>query len=600
MLENVGGGGRLLLALVRDISERKRAEKLLQALARQQQIIAHLGATALGGTKVDALMAETVEAIGTTLGVEICRLFEHRPARGELVVRAALQGPAPEPETTALSDSPDFAIGYALCKGEPVLVNDARTDRRFAAAPWLAAQGAVSGLNVTIGGDGSHLPVYGVLAAYSRRRREFTEDDVLFVQSAANVLAAAIVRQQAVEASRQSEERFRLASLHAPFPIMLAADDGEVLLVNDAWTHLTGYLPEQLPTMEAWLNLAYATEVERDEVRGFLARVWDHVGVVENPGRRIRCASGETRIWDVSGVNLGRLPDGRWLRLSTAIDVTERHQQVGALRLAKEEAERANAAKSVFLSRMSHELRTPLNAILGFGQLLEISRLDPEDANGVQHILKGGRHLLGMIDEVLDLARVEAGELGLKIVAIPIERLMSECVGLVARLAEARHVTCVVEAPSAGHLKVRADEQRLRQVLLNLLSNAIKYNRKGRTGDFELRAETRRQPARERQGHRAGDSGGRPRPFVRAVRAAGPGIWRGGGHRARPDRVQGVGGSDGRHLARPEQSRTGQHVLDRAAGRKSFPRAEGCQEAEARRRAGPGARTPSPSHAALH
>ena len=478
VVENVGvGGERLLLALVRDVSGRKYAEKLLQARACQQQTIARLGTAALGATQMDVLMAETVEAIGTTLGVEICRIFEHLPARGELVVRAALPDPEPAPETTVLPDDPDSATGYALRQGEPVIVHDARTDRRFAAAPWLAARGAVSGLNVTIGGDGTHLPVYGVVVAYNRWRREFTADDVFFVQSAANVLAAAIVRQQAVDASRQSEERFRRANVHAPFPIMLHTGDGEVLMVNDAWTHLTGYPAEQLPTLEAWLKLAYHTEAERDGVREFLARVWEYVGAVENPGQRIRCADGGTRVWDFSGVNLGRLPDGRWLRLATAVDVTERHQQVAALRSAKEEAERANAAKSVFLSRMSHELRTPLNAILGFGQLLETSPLDPPDANAVQFILKGGRHLLTMIDEVLDLARVETGKLVLHLAAVPVEGLVSECAAMVARMAEACGVTCVVEKSAASRLLVRADEQRLRQVLLNLLSNAVKYNR---------------------------------------------------------------------------------------------------------------------------
>ena len=165
--------------------------------------------------------------------------------------------------------------------------------------------------------------------------------------------------------------------------------------------------------------------------------------------------------------------------MGTAVDVTERHQHEEALRLAKEEAERANRAKSVFLSRMSHELRTPLNAILGFGQLLEMSRLDEQDADGVRHILKGGRHLLGMVDEVLDLARVEAGELSLNLSAVRVDKLLPECAGLVARMAHARGITCNVTVTPASRVPIWADEQRLRQVLLNLLSNAIKYNHEG-------------------------------------------------------------------------------------------------------------------------
>ena len=278
---------------------------------------------------------------------------------------------------------------------------------------------------------------------------------------------------------RQSEERFRLAILHSPFPIMLHADDGEVLQVNDAWTHQTGYLPEDLTTLDEWLERACARTADREETRAFLGNLLQHIGAVERPAPRIRCHDGEERIWDFRHAHLGRLPDGRWLHLSTAMDVTERHHGEAALRHAKEEAERANNAKSMFLSRMSHELRTPLNAILGFGQVLELGQLAEQDAQSVQFILKGGRHLLGLIDEVLDLSRIDAGEIGLKISAVPLDKLVRDCVGFVARLAQARGVTCTVAAGLARQAPVRADGQRLRQVLLNLLSNAIKYNRKG-------------------------------------------------------------------------------------------------------------------------
>ena len=146
--------------------------------------------------------------------------------------------------------------------------------------------------------------------------------------------------------------------------------------------------------------------------------------------------------------------------------------------VARAAAEQANLAKSEFLSRVSHELRTPLNAILGFGQLLELSDLSREDRTSVGHLLKGGRHLLGLIDEVLDLARVESGDLNLVCGKVDLSRLARECVQLVARLAQPYRVTCQVQM-SVDSAAVWADEQRLRQILINLLSNAIKYNREG-------------------------------------------------------------------------------------------------------------------------
>ena len=178
----------------------------------------------------------------------------------------------------------------------------------------------------------------------------------------------------------------------------------------------------------------------------------------------------------------------------TFIELTERKRAEATLmqtrdeaEKAREEAERANAAKSEFLSRMSHELRTPLNAILGFGQLLEHSHLNEQDGQSVEQILKGGRHLLTLVDEVLDLARVDAGELALKPSAVSLDRLSQECVGLVGRLAQVRRITCTVKVDPASQVPVWADVQRLRQILLNLLSNAIKYNHEG--GEVSLGCE---------------------------------------------------------------------------------------------------------------
>ena len=127
---------------------------------------------------------------------------------------------------------------------------------------------------------------------------------------------------------------------------------------------------------------------------------------------------------------------------------------------------------------MSHELRTPLNAILGFGQVLEFSKLQGQDATALRYILQGGQHLLSLVDEVLDLSRAETGDLHLVLGEVDAEAVARECVGLLARLAAARGITCAVENPG-GPARLRCDEQRLRQTLLNLLSNAIKYNREG-------------------------------------------------------------------------------------------------------------------------
>lgn len=143
---------------------------------------------------------------------------------------------------------------------------------------------------------------------------------------------------------------------------------------------------------------------------------------------------------------------------------------------AKEEADRANRAKSEFLSRMSHELRTPLNAILGFGQLLEADVSTPEDVESIQQVLKAGHHLLELINEVLDIAKIEAGRVSLSLEPVDPGQLMRDTVVMVRPLATARRIR--VSMVDCNQF-VQADRQLLRQVFLNLLSNAIKYNREG-------------------------------------------------------------------------------------------------------------------------
>ncbi len=165
------------------------------------------------------------------------------------------------------------------------------------------------------------------------------------------------------------------------------------------------------------------------------------------------------------------------LRQANGALETRVRERTAELQAATAEAERANLAKSDFLSRLSHELRTPLNAVLGFAQVLRMGALTPRQARHVEQIDKGGRHLLGLINEVLDFARIEAGWLDLTPEAVPLARALDDVMDLIRPLADERGIA-VVGADAGGRL-VRADGQRLRQVFLNLLSNAVKYNTAG-------------------------------------------------------------------------------------------------------------------------
>jgi len=156
------------------------------------------------------------------------------------------------------------------------------------------------------------------------------------------------------------------------------------------------------------------------------------------------------------------------------------------LQEAKEAADRANQAKSEYLSRMSHELRTPLNAILGFAQLLELDELRDDQHESLGHILSAARHLLALINEVLDIAAIEAGRLPLSLEPVAVADVVAETVSLIRPLAD-QHGVLLVSPGRTCAAHVQGDRQRLKQILLNLLSNAVKYNREG--GSVQLACE---------------------------------------------------------------------------------------------------------------
>ena len=256
-----------------------------------------------------------------------------------------------------------------------------------------------------------------------------------------------------------------------------------IVYVNEAFTRMTGYTMEDVKGKTPRILQGPGTEREpRARIRAALNR-WQPVRV-----ELMNYRKDGTEFW----VELNIVPvadENGWFThwVSVQRDTTERRQAEEALVKAKEEAERANRAKSEFLSRISHELRTPMNSILGFAQLLESDPVEPlteSQRESVGVILKGGYHLLDLINEVLDLARIESGRLSLAPESVGVAPVMDEAFSLVRPLAEQRGIGFVDRGACRGW-SVRADRTRLKQVLLNLLSNAVKYNREGGSVTFD-------------------------------------------------------------------------------------------------------------------
>ncbi len=316
---------------------------------------------------------------------------------------------------------------------------------------------------------------------------------------------------------RQTQRRLSVVAQSLGVGIWDWNAESRMLEINDELLALAGFTREAVDgPVVSWL--ASRLPPEDRAHRHARLRAFGQ-GLVAEPMIRFRARHRDGHlVWLQEQIRVTvRGPDGRPRRLTGALqdisalkareaeleslnaELEQRiEQRTQALLQAKHEAERANAAKSEFLSQMSHELRTPLNGIVGFGQLLELAPLPDEETELVQEVMRAARHLLGLIDEVLDLATVEAGRLPLQATTVALAPLAAECVRLVQPLAREAGVSLRI-LPGAPHAAAWADHGRLRQVLLNLLSNAIKYNRRGGRVELALRPRSDAAPGWELQ-----------------------------------------------------------------------------------------------------
>ncbi|WP_436394971.1 PAS domain-containing hybrid sensor histidine kinase/response regulator [Acidithiobacillus ferriphilus] len=283
-------------------------------------------------------------------------------------------------------------------------------------------------------------------------------------------------RKQAEDKLRWAEESFRLmVESVTDYAIVMLDPEGCVVSWNSGAERIQGYRAEDI-VGQHFSRFYLAEDVVNGKAQSDMEKVRAN-GRFEDEGWRVRKDGSSfwanviyTAIRDQFGNLRG------FAKLTR--DQTENRQVESALIDAKSAAEKANRAKSDFLSSMSHELRSPLNAILGFAQLMESDSPSPtpSQAANIKQILQGGWYLLDLIDEILDLAVIESGRLALSLESVLISEVMIECQAMIEPQAQKRGIRMTFPQRSFDNF-VKVDRTRFKQILINLLSNAIKYNR---------------------------------------------------------------------------------------------------------------------------
>ena len=378
-------------------------------------------------------------------------------------------------------------LGAAVTSREAVIANDPSNDQRRGGLPHMHPP-----LNSYLGVPVFHGGEMVGLVGLANKDGGFHEALIGFFEPLYASIAAIIgavrsdtARMQAEARLRQSESEMRSTFEMAAVGMAHLSPDGRFLRVNSQLARSFGLDDAALvgSALEQFTHPddrdALRQQFER-LVAGDLPRLSMELRGLPGSGDALLLMLSATRVLDAEGKP--------GFVVAVIEDITARKKGEAAM-LAAQAAERANMAKTQFLSHMSHELRTPLNSVVGFSQLLQLDRSQPLSLTQrahAGHIESAGTHLLAMINDLLDMSRIESGTVSMSLESVDLRQAIEEATSLVSKAATDAGLRVMVELPHGGIAeRVEADRLRLRQVLVNLLSNAIKYNR--RDGSVSVR-----------------------------------------------------------------------------------------------------------------
>ncbi len=471
-------------AFVRDITERRQAERALQhqtSLVKLLQVVAVAANEAAG---IDEALQVGVDKVCDSTGWPFGHAYLRSPDDPDLMVPTGiwrLADPVKYAPLRELTEQTPYARGTGmpgrvLATGQALWIQEMTMDRTLPRARLALSLGFKSGFAfpVVVGND-----VVAVLEFFSTVPTSSNDALTKVMVHIGTQLGRVFERKRGEKKLRAAEEQYRSIFENAIEGIFQMLPDGRYLSANPALARIYGYgSPAELVAAFARPTVRLYVDAQR---RGeFLSRMAEEGTVADFESRIYR--PDDSIIWITEKAHAVRDASGKVQCYEGSVeDVTERKCAEEELRVAMDAAEEANRAKSQFLATMSHELRTPLNAIIGYSEMLG----EEAEATGqttfvadLKRIHGAGKHLLALINEVLDLSKIEAGKMDLYLETFPIEEMLNDVVTTVQPLVAKNQNRLDLVCPE-GLGSMHADLTRVRQCLFNLLSNACKFANQG-------------------------------------------------------------------------------------------------------------------------
>ncbi len=494
--------------------ERKVDQRTTELARRVEQLalINRVGRDVISMLDLDALLPHIVGLIHIAFDYYAVAIWLINPEAKEIYRRAGVAEDIALAGGVLALDPPEGIIGYVATTGEPLVVNDVSLEPRYCYDPQLPLTRSELGLPLCIGEQ-----ILGVLDLESADPHAFSSEDVQVLQTLADQIAVAIHNARLYQAeaeARRAADTLRdigqivnstlnlaevLARILSSLSAVIEYDSASIMLLEGDALHVRagqGFADDSiwglcLPLADYPLNRQVIETARPLVISDVLANpTWFGDSV---PGSKpIRSWMGIPLI--AGGQVIGMLTvdsyqPGAYRQAHLPLATAFANQVAMALRnaelfqaaqAARAEAEKANQAKSEFLANMSHELRTPLNGILGYAQILKRDKtLSAAQLDGLNIIQHSGEHLLTLINDILDLSKIEAGKMELYPTDFYLPGFLQSIAGIIRMRAEQKDIAFSYETVTPLPQAVRADEKRLRQVLLNLLGNAVKFTDKG-------------------------------------------------------------------------------------------------------------------------